>query len=51
VVIDRFHVAQKYHDAADKVRKKELKRLKEELPEAEFKKLIRPNHQLLHQPP
>jgi len=39
VVVDRFHVAQKYHEAADKVRKKELKRLKEELPEADYKKL------------
>lgn len=39
VVVDRFHVAQKYHDAADKLRKKELKRLKEELPEAQYKTL------------
>lgn len=39
VVVDRFHVAQKYHDAADKLRKKELKRLKEELPETDYKKL------------
>jgi transposase len=39
VVIDRFHVAQKYHDAADKLRKKELKRLKEELSETDYKKL------------
>jgi transposase len=39
LVVDRFHVAQKYHDATDKVRKKELKRLKEELPEAEYQKL------------
>jgi transposase len=39
VVVDRFHVAQKYHDAADKVRKKELKRLKEELSETDYKKL------------
>ena len=39
VVVDRFHVAQKYHEAADKLRKKELKRLKEELPETEYKKL------------
>ena len=39
VVVDRFHVAQKYHDAADKLRKKELKRLKEELPVAQYKTL------------
>lgn len=39
VVVDRFHVAQKYHQAADKVRQKELKRLKEELPETEYKQL------------
>jgi len=39
VVVDRFHVAQKYHDAADKVRKKELKRLKDELAETDYKKL------------
>ena len=39
VVVDRFHVAQKYHDAADKLRKKELKRLKEELPEAQYQEL------------
>src|SRR3990172_5113596 len=32
LVIDRFHVAQKYRDAADTVRKQELKRLKQELP-------------------
>lgn len=39
VVVDRFHVAQKYHDAADKLRKKELKRLKKELSETEYKQL------------
>ena len=39
VVIDRFHVAQKYHDAADKLRKKELRRLKEELSQAQYQKL------------
>jgi transposase len=39
LVVDRFHGAQKYHQAADKLRKKELNRLKKELPEAEFKKL------------
>jgi len=36
VVVDRFHVAQKYRNCADKLRKKELKRLKAELSEAEY---------------
>jgi transposase len=39
IIVDRFHVAQKYHQAADKLRKKELNRLKKELPAEEFKKL------------
>lgn len=39
VVVDRFHVAQKYHEAADKLRKKELKRLKKELSDTEYKQL------------
>ena len=39
VVIDRFHVAKLYRKGIDKLRKKELKRLKEELSEAEYKKL------------
>ena len=39
LVVDRFHVAQKYHKAADKLRKKELNRLKKELSEEEFKAL------------
>jgi len=38
IVIDRFHVAQKYRDAADSVRKRELKRLKQELPKAEYQR-------------
>ncbi len=36
VVVDRFHVAQKYRDCADKLRKQELKRLKAELSDAEY---------------
>jgi transposase len=32
IVIDRFHVARAYRDCADKVRKKEIKRLKRALP-------------------
>src|SRR3972149_4443380 len=39
IVIDRFHVAQKYRDAADSMRKRELKRLKQELPKAEYQQL------------
>jgi transposase len=39
IVIDRFHVAQKYRDAADSVRKQELKRLKQELPKADYQHL------------
>jgi transposase len=36
IVIDRFHVARAYRDCADIVRKKELKRLKGQLPKAEY---------------
>jgi transposase len=39
LVIDRFHVAEKYHAAADTLRKQELKRLKGELPEEEYQLL------------
>ena len=39
VVIDRFHVAKLYRKGIDKLRKKELKRLKEELSEVEYKRL------------
>jgi transposase len=39
IVIDRFHVARKYRDAADTVRKQELKRLKQELPKADYQQL------------
>lgn len=39
IVVDRYHVAKKYQDCADKLRKKELKRLKETLPEEEYKQL------------
>jgi transposase len=36
VVVDRYHVAKKYRDCADKLRKQELKRLKTELSEDEY---------------
>lgn len=39
IVADRFHVAKLYRACADEVRKKELRRLKQELPETEYKKL------------
>jgi transposase len=39
VVVDRFHVAKKYRDCADKLRKQELKRLKAELSEPEYNSL------------
>jgi transposase len=39
VVVDRYHVAKKYRDCADTLRKQELKRLKTELPEAEYQSL------------
>lgn len=39
IVIDRFHIAQKYRGAADTVRKQELQRLKHELPKADYQQL------------
>lgn len=39
ITVDRYHVAKKYREAADKLRKKELKRLKKELSEAKYKEL------------
>lgn len=39
IVVDRYHVAKKYQACADKLRKKELKRLRETLPEEEYKQL------------
>ena len=36
VVADRFHVAKLYRKGLDEVRKKEMKRLKEELPKADY---------------
>ena len=37
VVVDRFHVAKRYRQKLDKRRQKELKRLKKELPETDYK--------------
>ena len=39
IVADRFHVAKLYRHNADTVRKQELRRLKKELPKAEYQKL------------
>ena len=39
IVIDRFHVVQNYRKGADNLRKKELKRLKKELSENDYKQL------------
>ena len=39
IVIDRFHVAKKYREAVDNLRKKEIARLKNELPKEDYKKL------------
>ena len=39
IIIDRFHVAKLYRGAVDTLRKKELKRLKQELSEDDYKKL------------
>ena len=39
IVVDRFHVAKHYRQAAEQVRKQELHRLKQELPQAEYQRL------------
>ena len=39
IVIDRFHVTQHYNKAADNLRQHEVKRLKQELPAAEYQQL------------
>jgi transposase len=39
LVVDRFHVTRVYRDGADDLRKEELKRLKRQLPENEYKAL------------
>lgn len=39
IIIDRFHVAKNYRNAIDSVRKQEMKRLKSELSEENYKKL------------
>lgn len=39
LVVDRFHVARLYREAADEVRKQEQRRLKKELPKTEYQQL------------
>lgn len=39
VVVDRFHVAKHYRECADEVRKRELKRLYDELPEDKYEEI------------
>jgi len=39
VVADRFHVAKKYRDCADRLRKQEIRRLKQELSESEYEEI------------
>ena len=39
IVVDRFHVTQHYHAAADDLRQEELRRLKKELTEEEYRHL------------
>jgi transposase len=47
VVIDRFHVAKNYREDFDKLRKKELRRLKQELPEATYQEVGHGMHWVL----
>ncbi len=39
IVIDRFHVAKNYRSAIETLRKQEMKRLKSELADEDYKKL------------
>ena len=39
VVVDRFHVAKKYRECLDELRKQEMRKLKNELPKEEYKEL------------
>lgn len=46
-VIDRFHVAKGYRKACDSLRKKEMRRLRQELPEEQYKELTARMHWIL----
>lgn len=50
IVIDRFHVARHYRDAADEVRKQEMKRLKRERSKASYQ-LLKGAHWLFRKRP
>jgi transposase len=47
IVIDRFHVAQNYRKDFDTLRKKELRRLRKELPEDRYKEVAHGMHWVL----
>ena len=47
MVIDRFHVAQNYRDDFDTLRKKELRRLRKELPQDTYKEVAHGMHWVL----
>lgn len=47
VVIDRFHVAKNYREDFDKLRKMEMRRLKQQLPEATYKEVGHGMHWVL----
>jgi transposase len=47
VVIDRFHVAKNYRADFDTLRKKELRRLRNELPKAKYKDVVHGMHWVL----
>ncbi len=47
VVIDRFHVAKNYRDGFDTLRKKELRRLRQELPETTYQDVALGMHWVL----
>lgn len=47
IVIDRFHVAKNYREDFDKLRKKELRRLKQELPESTYREVCHGMHWVL----
>ena len=47
IVVDRFHVAQNYRDDFDTLRKKEMRRLRQELSPASYKELVDGMHWVL----
>jgi transposase len=47
IVIDRFHVAKNYRDNFDTLRKQEMRRLRQELPEATYKEVGQGMHWVL----